>query len=126
MEARKPARTTSRPTRRSREVAARGLREILYSRLFRALCEPVRAEILEFLTIHGRSDVASIADAFPQDRSVISRHLQILVDAGVLRREKEGRQVFLEMDGPAVVAQVEQILERFRTVVPMCCPARQS
>lgn len=113
---------TARPTRHSRERAAKGLREILNGRLFGALCEPVRVSLVEFLTINGRSDIATIATAFPQDRSVISRHLASLHAAGVVRREKVGRQVFFEVDGTAVVARLEEILARFRRIVPLCCP----
>lgn len=111
-----------RPSRQSRERAAKELREILNGRLFGALCEPVRVALVEFLTVHGRSDVATIARAFPQDRSVVSRHLASLHAAGVLRREKVGRQVFFEVDGQAVVDLLEVILERFRRIVPLCCP----
>ena len=111
-----------RPTRQSRERAAKELREILNGRLFGALCEPVRVSLVEFLTVNGRSDIATIAAAFPQDRSVISRHLSSLHAAGVVRREKVGRQVFFEVDGTAVVAHLEEIVARFRRIVPLCCP----
>ena len=111
-----------RPTRRDRERAAKQLREILDGRLFGALCDPVRASLVEFLTVNGRSDIATIATAFPQDRSVVSRHLAFLHAAGVLRREKVGRQVFFEVDGLGVVARLEEILARFRRIVPICCP----
>ena len=110
------------PTRQNRTRAARALREILTGQLFASLCEPVRIALVEFLTVHGRSDVATIAGALPQDRSVISRHLASLHDAGVVRRQKVGRQVFFEVDGTAVVERLEQILERFRRIVPLCCP----
>lgn len=113
---------SARPTRQSRERAARELREILDGSLLGALCEPVRVSLIEFLTVNGRSDIATIAAAFPQDRSVISRHLSSLHAAGVVRREKVGRQVFFEVDGPAVVARLEEILARFRRIVPLCCP----
>jgi ArsR family transcriptional regulator, nickel/cobalt-responsive transcriptional repressor len=113
---------STRPTRKARERAAKQLREILNGQLFGALCEPVRVSLVEFLTIHGRSDIATIAGALPQDRSVISRHLSLLHTAGVLRREKVGRRVFFEVDGTAVVARLEEILVRFRRIVPLCCP----
>jgi DNA-binding transcriptional ArsR family regulator len=107
------------PTRLSRKLAAKELREILDGKLFRALCEPVRVALVEFLTVHGRSDIATIAAAFPQDRSVVSRHLSSLHAAGVVRREKVGRQVFFEVDGAAVVVRLEEILVRFRRIVPL-------
>jgi DNA-binding transcriptional ArsR family regulator len=115
---------SSRPTRQSREHAAKELGEILRGNLFGALCEPVRIALVEFLTVNGRSDIATISASFPQDRSVISRHLSSLHAAGVVRREKVGRQVFFEIDGSAAVARFEEIVERFRRIVPLCCPPR--
>lgn len=110
------------PTTAQRRRAAKELRAILNGPLFAALCDPVRVALVEFLTVHGRSDIATVAAAFPQDRSVISRHLATLHAAGVVAREKVGRRVFFELDGLAVVARLEAILERFRRIVPLCCP----
>ena len=108
-------------SRKAREKAARELAEILDSNLFRALCEPVRMEILKFLTAEGRCDVRTIAAHFPQDASVVSRHLATLHQAGVVRREKQGRHVFFEVDGPEMVERMEKILARFRNIVQLCC-----
>jgi DNA-binding transcriptional ArsR family regulator len=111
-----------RLNRRSREKAARELAEIFDSKLFKALCEPVRVEIVKFLTAEGRSDVRTIAAHFPQHASVVSRHLALLHQAGVVRRQKEGRHVFFEVDGPEMVERMEKILGRFRNILPLCCP----
>ena len=110
------------PTRRSRERAAHELAAIVDSQLFRALCEPVRIEIVKLLTARGRSDVQTIAAQVPQDRSVVSRHLAVLHRAGVVRREKVGRQVFFELDGINIVTRMERMIERFRSILPLCCP----
>jgi DNA-binding transcriptional ArsR family regulator len=93
------------------------------SKLFRALCEPARVDVLRQLTLLGEVDINTLADRLPQDRSVISRHLGVLRDAGIVRREKRGRSVYFEIDGPAVVAQLQAALECFRALVPLCCPA---
>jgi DNA-binding transcriptional ArsR family regulator len=116
------ARLAARTPTETRRRAARELDGILEAKVFRALCEPARIEILKLLTLWGRSDVATIAAAVPQHRSVISRHLTQLWEAGFLRRQKVGRNVFFEMDGPAVVAQLEDVVDRFRKLVPHCCP----
>lgn len=108
--------------RRLRQKAARELAEIFDSKLFKALCEPVRVEILKFLTLEGRSDVRTVAAHCPQDASVVSRHLAVLHQAGVLRRHKEGRHVLFELEGPGMVERMERIVDRFRTVVSLCCP----
>ena len=111
-----------RRTRPQRARAAQELREIIDSRLFRALCEPVRLDLLAFLTEQGRSDVSTIAEQFPQHTTVISRHLATLAESGVLRRTKVGRHVYFEVDGPGMADRMEKILERFRAIVPICCP----
>ncbi len=90
--------------------------------LFRALCEPVRVEILLFLARQGPSEIRRIADAFPQDRSVISRHLQQLARAGVLHRVKRARSVIYSVDGPALLGRMEAIVEQTRALVQVCCP----
>ena len=110
--------------RRNRERAARELVAIVDSQLFRALCEPVRIEIVKLLTACGRSDVQTIAAQVPQDQSVVSRHLAVLHRAGVVRREKVGRQVFFELDGTSIVTRMERMLEQFRSIIPLCCPAK--
>lgn len=46
--------------------AADELVEILDSRFFKALSEPVRIQIMKFLIINGRSDIGTIADAMPR------------------------------------------------------------
>jgi len=112
-------------TRKLRQKAARELAEIFDSKLFKALCEQVRVDILKFLTLEGRSDVRTVAAHFPQDASVVSRHLAVLHQAGVLRRHKEGRHVFFELEGPGMVKRMEQILDRFRNVAALCCPPSQ-
>jgi len=116
--------TTPRPNRRSRERTAQELAAILDSQLFRALCEPVRVDIVKFLTANGRADVQTVAAQVPQDRSVVSRHLAMLHRAGVVRREKIGRQVFFELEGVSVITRMEHMLHRFRSVVALCCPPR--
>jgi DNA-binding transcriptional ArsR family regulator len=113
---------TRTTTRCHRERAARELGAIVDSQLFRALCEPVRIEIVKLLTARGRSDVQTLAAQVPQDQSVVSRHLAVLHRAGVVRREKVGRQVFFELDGISIVTRMERMLEQFRSIIPFCCP----
>ena len=89
-----------------------------------ALCEPVRIDIVRVLAGKRRADLQTIADALPQDRSVISRHLSLLHRAGVVRREKVGRQVFFELDGAALLDRLEGMLDGCRRLVAVCCPPK--
>ena len=109
-------------TRSKRQEAARRCAGILDSDLFKALGEPVRIELVRLLIARGRSDLSGLAGELPQDASVISRHLAVLHRAGLLRREKVGRHVLFELDGPALLARVEAIAAQLRRAVPFCCP----
>ncbi|HWP65532.1 MAG TPA: metalloregulator ArsR/SmtB family transcription factor [Candidatus Limnocylindria bacterium] len=90
--------------------------------LLAALCEPARVDILRVLVAHGRADLQTIAAELPQDRSVISRHLAVLHRAGVVRREKVGRQVFFELDGPNLLDRLDGMVAGCRRLVATCCP----
>lgn len=106
---------------KTRADAAAACTEVLNTEFFRALCEPARIEIFKELVLKGRSDIGTIAQAFPQDRSVIARHLQLMDRAGLLRSQTEGRHTYYELDGPALLARIEAIADLLRSVAPVCC-----
>jgi len=109
---------------RTRSVANCELTRIFDSDLLAALCEPVRVDVLRILVAQRRVDLQTIADQLPQDRSVISRHLGVLHRAGVVRREKVGRQMFFELDGPTLLDRLEGMVEGCRRIVATCCPPK--
>ncbi|MNP30437.1 HTH-type transcriptional repressor CzrA [compost metagenome] len=96
--------------------------ESLDSAFFKALCEPSRVAVLKRVMQLGRADVSEIAVDLPQERSVVSRHLQVLLEANIVRATKAGRQVFYEVDGPAIVTRLESILQHTRSIAALCCP----
>ncbi len=96
--------------------------EVLDAPLLRALTEPARLAILRVLLIHGPADIATIAEQLPQDRSVISRHLKVLEDAGVVLGVREGRHNRYHLDGAGFVAELERILGETRALAAICCP----
>ncbi|MFN3580917.1 MAG: ArsR/SmtB family transcription factor [Pseudomonas sp.] len=110
------------PTTRNQAIEA--AIESLDGAFFKALCEPPRVAVLKRVMQLGRADVTEIAAQLPQERSVVSRHLQVLLDAGIVRANKVGRQVFYEVDGPAIVQRLEDILHHTKSLAPLCCPGR--
>ncbi len=102
---------------------AEHLGKVMDAGLFRALCEPVRVDILAHLALHGPGDIGEIAQAFPQDRSVISRHLQQLAQVGILERRKESRRMVYSVNGAALLRRMEQMTDQVRTLVHKCCPS---
>ena len=89
---------------------------------FKALCEPSRVAVLKRVMQLGRADIGEIAEGLPQERSVVSRHLQVLLEAGIVRATKVSRQMFYEVDGPAVLARLEAMLQHMKSLAPFCCP----
>lgn len=108
----------------ARERAAARIVELLDSPLLRALAEPARLDVMRVLLVQGAGDIASIAEALPQDRSVISRHLKTLQEAGIVRRHREGRHVIYEIDGGSFIAALEAIVSEAKQLAPRCCPPR--
>jgi DNA-binding transcriptional ArsR family regulator len=57
---------------------------------FAALSDPTRRSILARLA-RGESCVTELAEPYDMSLPAISKHLRVLEDAGLLKREKDGR-----------------------------------
>ena len=72
--------------------------------LFRALADPTRLRIITLLRSMELS-VGELAQVLGQSQPRVSRHVKILVDAGLVERRKEGAWVFIALSrGDAVTA----------------------
>lgn len=72
------------------------------SRVFAALGDEQRQRILLLFDPGERLNIGQIVAASPLSRSAISHHLRVLHDAGVLRSEKVGKEVFFWIDAAYV------------------------
>jgi DNA-binding transcriptional ArsR family regulator len=106
----------------TREEAANKILGVIDSEFFKALAEPVRVELIKVLLLHGPADINSISKHMPQDRSVISKHLQILFRADLLNCEKDGRHRIYSLKPEAFVGQLEKIFTTVQKLVACCCP----
>lgn len=80
------------------------LLQLLEPRFFKALGDPRRVAILaRLLELGGPATVSEIAACCPTDLSVVSRHLAILRDAGILEAQKSGKEVYYEVRGVELV-----------------------
>jgi DNA-binding transcriptional ArsR family regulator len=64
---------------------------------FHAVADPTRRAILKILS-EGRARVTEIAKSFPYSLNAISKHLKVLEQAGLIRREIKGRDHFCRLD----------------------------
>lgn len=106
----------------TRRKAADCCTEFLGTEFLQALSEPSRAAILRALVLKGRSDIRSLAEDLPIDRSVISRHLQTMERAGIVISEKEGRHSFYQVNGVQLINELEQLTKALKQIKPFCCP----
>ncbi|NLH15792.1 MAG: winged helix-turn-helix transcriptional regulator [Phycisphaerae bacterium] len=67
-----------------------------------AIAHPIRLAVLNFLR-DGEQCVCDIAEAVGSERSNLSRHLSVMVAAGVLDSRKEGLKVFYRLKCPCIL-----------------------
>ncbi len=80
-----------------------------------AMAHPIRLAILDRLKGGREVCVCDIADAVRAERSNVSRHLAILVRAGILMDRKEGLWVYYRLRCPCVLeflGCVEEVIRR--------------
>ena len=91
---------------------------------FKALGEPGRLRIIELLRTRGDQTVSQLGDASGLSQANLSRHLQILHSAGLVRRQREGPFVRYGLADEQIsqvcdimCGRLEQELERDRQAV---------
>ncbi len=73
----------------------------LVARRFRTLGEPYRLRILQDLEA-GEKSVGELVTALDGNQPNVSKHLQILSDAGLIGRRREGTSIFYAISDPMV------------------------
>ena len=68
----------------------------------KAIAHPLRVAIVDFLK-DGEHCVCDIAEHIGSERSNVSRHLSVMVNAGVLEYRKEGLKVIYELKTPCML-----------------------
>ena len=70
--------------------------------IIKAVAHPVRLAVLDCLG-RGEKCVCDITEAVGAQRSNVSRHLAVMVKAGVLTSRKEGLKVFYRLRTPCIL-----------------------
>ena len=73
----------------------------LVARRFRTLGEPYRLRLLQELEA-GEKSVGELVTALDGNQPNVSKHLQILSDAGLIGRRREGTSIFYAISDPMV------------------------
>jgi len=83
------------------------------ARVFKAMAHPARLLFMEVLA-QGERCVCELAELAEADMSTASKHLSVLRNAGLVRSDKRGLQVFYTLRVPCVLnflSCVESILK---------------
>ena len=90
-------------------------REAHLDRVFAALSVPTRRAVLSRLARARPLSVTALAEPFDLKLHTVMKHLDVLADAGLIRRAKTGRTVHVEIAGGALQPAVQwlQRQERF-------------
>ncbi len=79
--------------------------------LLKALADPVRLRLLSLVAAHagGEACGCDLGDAFDLSQPTISHHLKVLLDAGLLDREKRGVWAYYRVR-TGVLASIAQLV----------------
>lgn len=83
--------------------------------LFQSLSDPTRLRILTLVRAMELS-VGELAQVLGQSQPRVSRHVKILIDAGLLERRKEGSWVFLSLGRAGRVEPLFALLDRWSEI----------
>jgi DNA-binding transcriptional ArsR family regulator len=96
-----------------------GLGTFLSPRFFKALSDPKRVSLLIRLAEKREAcTIGQLAEGSGVDFSVVSRHLGVLRDAGIIKREKRGKEVWCMIERHGVV----EFLRNVADALEACCP----
>jgi DNA-binding transcriptional ArsR family regulator len=70
--------------------------------VFVALADPTRRELIERLVRGGPMSIVDLAAGLPISRQAVSKHIDLLENAGVLRSQRQGRERRLALERDAL------------------------
>lgn len=80
--------------------------------IFQAIADPTRRAILLLLTSQSLT-AGAIAANFDTARPTVSKHLQILTECELLKKEQQGREIYYHFN-PNKMKEIADFLEPFR------------
>ena len=91
-------------------------------RLLDGVRDSVRMEIILLLAKRSPMNVTDISGQFRISRPAVSHHLKVLKDAGIVRSEKIGQEIYYRLDAGRVIAGLRHIAD----TIENCCPPQQA
>jgi DNA-binding transcriptional ArsR family regulator len=80
----------------------------LIARRFKMLGEPYRLRMLQVLE-QGERTVGELVEALDAKQPNVSKHLQMLYDAGIVSRRREGTSIYYDIADPMIIKLCELV-----------------
>ena len=87
---------------------------MLLDTTMRALADPTRREILKALR-NGDLPAGEIAARFPMTAASVSHHLAVLKDAGLVKAERNGRNLIYSLETTVFQELLQEMMELLGT-----------
>jgi DNA-binding transcriptional ArsR family regulator len=101
-------------------IADASSKELLaLGRFLTALGDPTRQRIMLLLS-RERLNVGELADRFHLSRPAVSHQIKVLLDAGLLVQERDGRERVYRVDA----TRARRFTDRLKTFVNACCSGK--
>jgi DNA-binding transcriptional ArsR family regulator len=81
--------------------------------LFHALADPTRRDIIRRCAV-GEPSVSRLANAYPMSFAAVQKHVAVMERAGLITKERRGREQLVRTDAEAV-GRVRQVLDELET-----------
>ena len=83
-------------------------------RLFHALADATRRDILH-RSIEDEPSVSRLAEAYPMSFAAVQKHVAVLERAGLVTKERRGREQLVRTD-PEAVHRARQVLDKLEAI----------
>jgi DNA-binding transcriptional ArsR family regulator len=87
---------------------------------YKTLFDPVRIEIIRYLAVYGAKNITEIAENLPQDRSVISRHLDLMHRFEIVSKKKMGRNIYYEVNSQMIFGMFKLTTDQLEKLLKSC------
>ena len=82
--------------------------------VFQAIADPTRRAIITLIALQAMTPNA-IAEHFDSSRQAVSKHLRILTECELVKRELQGREIYYHLEIKKM-KEIDKWLEQFRKI----------
>jgi ArsR family transcriptional regulator, virulence genes transcriptional regulator len=77
--------------------------------MLKVIAHPIRLSMIDLLTTSKRLTISEIQDALNLEQAVVSQHVTLMENRGVLTSKKEGRSKYVSLKHPKMKAIISCI-----------------